>query len=120
VSIVDVLDTSLCWSLPQNVHLRPPYWKGTNQVPEMNNRRGIALNNWRAQGHVQDGHNMVDPRNLPDRHAWQQTTQAQEGNNVVNGQQERGNMSIDNEHKECEWSLAVGHINTSEIDTINK
>jgi hypothetical protein len=29
-------------------------------------------------------------------------------------------MSIDNENKECGWSLAVGHINMAEIDTINE
>jgi hypothetical protein len=29
-------------------------------------------------------------------------------------------MSIDNENKECEWSLAVRHFNTSEIDTIDE
>jgi Zinc knuckle len=98
-----------CWSMPQNAHLRPPYWK----VLDMNNWKAHnnfqEVNIWRAQEHVQDSHNMVDPRSLPDGHTWQQPTQAQEGNIVVNGQQERGNMSIDNEHKECEWSLMVGH-----------
>jgi hypothetical protein len=84
-------------------------WRGHNNFP--------VVNNWRVQGHVQDGHNMGDTRNLPDGHAWQQPSQAQEGNNVVNRQQERGNMSIDNVHKECEWSLVVGQINTSEIVT---
>jgi hypothetical protein len=68
---------------------------------------------------VQDSHNVDNTRNLPDGHAWQQPSQVQEGN-VVNGHQEQGNMSIDNEHKECEWSLEVGHINISEIDSINE
>jgi hypothetical protein len=35
-------------------------------------------------------------------------------------EQEHSNMSIDKENKECEWLLAVGHMDTIELDTINE
>jgi hypothetical protein len=59
---------------------------------------------------------------MPDMSNWQQPGQVLDNNinNGANGQLERGNMSIRNENKECEWSLAVGHINTAKLDTINE
>jgi Zinc knuckle len=50
-----------CWMLPQNAHLRPPYWRGVNQAPETTNWRGhyimTAGNNWRAHGNAQEVNN---------------------------------------------------------------
>jgi hypothetical protein len=117
---------AMCWMLPQNAHLRQPYWRGVNQAPETTNRRGhnilTAGNNWRAHGNAQEGKNMVLLGHMPDMKIWQQPGQAPD-NNVNNGANrhlECGNMSIDNENKECEWLLVVRQINTAKLDTINE
>jgi hypothetical protein len=99
--------------LPQNAHLQPPFWRGVNQVPEKTNWRGHHIltvgNSWRAQGNAQDVNNMRPPGHMPDMNNWQQLSQASDNNNNngANGQLKQGNMSIDNENKECEWSLVV-------------
>jgi hypothetical protein len=39
---------------------------------------------------------------------------------VINGLQENGNVSIDQEDREHEFSLKAGHINAEEIESINQ
>jgi hypothetical protein len=78
-------------------------------------------NNWRAHGNGQEVNNVGPPGHMQDGSNWRRPGQVPENtSNGANGQQERRNMSIDNENKECEWSLAVGHMDTIELDTINE
>jgi hypothetical protein len=71
-----------------------------------------AGNNWRAHGNGQEVNNVGPPGHMPEV--------PENGNNGTNGQLEQGNMSIDNKNKECEWLLAVGHVDTVKLNTINE
>jgi hypothetical protein len=87
-------------------------WRGHNNMP--------ALNNW-GRPHGQDVNNLGTPGHMPEINPWQGPSQVPEmNNNRTNKQIEQGHMSINSENKECEWSLPVGHINSTKIDTINE
>jgi hypothetical protein len=56
-----------------------------------------------------------------DRHCGQQSARLLiYNNNTTDGQHENGNMMIENEETEYELSLAVGHIDKDEIESINE